>query len=177
MWWLFDPVVGDALRTVGHRDHAALAEPEGLKRAPHRGVVLVSVASQVVRVLSRKAENRPSNTASANRRHAVDDVILSLGMPCAVNLGIRLVGSWSEGENSKRPLIVGHKETVPARDVFLSVNPARVSVGPPCSIPIRLHERAGMRVRTLDESEVVRGCNLNLHTNIVFWFRHIEVSL
>lgn len=41
----FDPVVGDALRTVRDGDRAALLESEGLERAPHRGVVLVGVAA------------------------------------------------------------------------------------------------------------------------------------
>ena len=65
------------------------------------------------------------------------------------------------------PLIVGHEETVSARDVFLSINPARVSVGPLSRIPIRLHEIAGIRIRPLDKLEVVRGSDLNLHTEAV----------
>ncbi len=118
-------------------------------------------------MLSSEAENRPSNTATAHRRDAVNHVVLSLGMPYAVDLGIRLVGSWSEGENSKRPLIVGHKETVSARDVFLSINLARIPVGPLSRIPMRLHERPGMRIRALDEFEVVRGSESNLHATII----------
>ena len=47
---LFGPVVGDALRAVGDRDRSTFAESEGPKRASHRGVVLVGVAAQVVRV-------------------------------------------------------------------------------------------------------------------------------
>ena len=52
---------------------------------------------------------------------------------------------------------------MPARDVFLSVNPARVSVGPLSRIPIRLHERAGVLIRVLNELEVFRGCESNPH--------------
>ena len=90
-----------------------------------------------------------------------------IGMPCAVNLGIRLVGSWSEGENSKRPLIIGHKETVSARDVFLSVNPARIPVGPLSRVPMRLHERPSMLIRAHDKLEIVRGNDSNLHIEIL----------
>ena len=42
---VLDPVIGNALRTVGDSDRAALAESEGLERAPHRSVVLVGVAA------------------------------------------------------------------------------------------------------------------------------------
>ena len=90
---LFDPVVGDALRTVGNCDGSALAESEGLERAPHRCVVFVGVATQIVCMLRCKAENRPSDAVPAHCRHAVNDVVLSLGMPCAVNLGIGLIRS------------------------------------------------------------------------------------
>lgn len=53
VWWLFDPVIGDALRSVGHRDPSALVESERLERAPHRYIVLVGVAAQVTRALLR----------------------------------------------------------------------------------------------------------------------------
>lgn len=45
MRWFFDPVVGDALRAVGYRDRAALAESKGFERASHWSVVLVGVAA------------------------------------------------------------------------------------------------------------------------------------
>ena len=122
----------------------------------HWCVVLVGVAAQVVSVLSREAENCPSDPTPTHRGHAVDDVVFSLGMPCAVYLGIGFVRPWSEGEDSKRPLIVGHEETVSARDVFLSINPARIPVGPLSRIPVNLHERPGMLIRVLNELEVVR---------------------
>ena len=120
----FDSVVGDALRAVGYGDRAALAESEGLERAPHRCVVFVGVATQIVCMLRCKAENRPSDAVPAHCRHAVNDVVVGLGVPRAVDLGVGLVRSCSEGEDSKRPLIVRYKETVSARDVFLSINPA-----------------------------------------------------
>lgn len=164
---VLDPVIGNALRVVGNGDCAALLESEGFERAPHRGVVLVGVATQVVSVLSRKVENCPRDPMPAHCCHAVNHVVLSLEMPCAVDLGIRLIRSWSEGENSKWPLIVSHKETVPVRDVFLSVNVARVSEGPLSRIPIRLHKRAGMHIRAPDECDVARGCDSNLHPEIV----------
>ena len=167
MWWLFDPVVGDALRAVGHGDCAALSKSKGLERAPHRSVVLVGFATQVVSVLSCEAEDRPSNTASAHRRHTVNHVIIGIRTPRAVNLGVRLIRSRSEGEDSKWPLIVGYKETASARDVFLSVDSSRIPVGPLSRIPISLHERPGMLIRVLDELEIARKCDSNLHGSMI----------
>lgn len=118
-------------------------------------------------MLSYKAENRPSDSMPAHRSDAVKHVVIGIGMPRAVNLCLGFVRPWGEGEDSKRPLIVGHKETVSARDVFLSVDAARIPVGPLSLIPIRLHERPGMRVRALDELEVVCRGDSNLHTEIV----------
>lgn len=164
MWWLFDPVVGDALRAVGHRDRAAQMEPEGPKRALHWSVVLVSVAAQVVSVLSREREDRPSDAAPACRGHAVDDVVVGIGMPCAIDRRVGLVWPGSERKHGERPLIVGHNETASVRDVFLSVNAARIPVGLLSSIPVRLHERTGLRIRTLDKLEVLRGGDSNLYT-------------
>ena len=69
------------MRAVGYRDRAALAESEGRKRAPHRCVVLVGVAAQVVSVLSREAENCPSDTASAHSGHAVNNVVVGTAVP------------------------------------------------------------------------------------------------
>ena len=45
------PVVGDALRAVGNGDRAALSKSKGLDHAPHRGIVLVGVAAQVIGML------------------------------------------------------------------------------------------------------------------------------
>lgn len=163
----FGPVVSDALCAVGYRDRAALAESEGRKRAPHRCVVLVRVAAQVIRVLSREREDRPSNTVPAHRGHAVNDVVVGIGPPSTLDIGIGLVWPGSEGKNSKRPLIVGDNETVSECDVFLGINPARVYVGPLSRIPIRLHERPSMRIRALDEREVLRRCDSNLHFSIL----------
>lgn len=159
-----EPVVGDALRAVGDRDRAALAESEGRKRAPHRRVVLVGVAAQVVSVRSREREDRPSNAVPAYRGHAVNHVVVGVGMPRAIDRRVGLVWPGSEREDGEWPLVVGHKEAVPARDVFLSVNPARIPVGPMSRIPIRLHESPGMLIRPLDKLEVVRGNDSNLHT-------------
>lgn len=89
-----------------------------------------------------------------HRGHTVNHVVLSLGMPRAVDLGIRLVGSWSEGEDSKRPLIVGYKETVSARDVCLRIDPPWVAVRPLGCVPILPHERASVLIGTFDEGEV-----------------------
>ena len=118
-------------------------------------------------MLSREAENHPSNTASAHRGHAVNHVVVGVGMPCAVNLGVGLVWPGSEREDGEWPLVVGHEEAVPARDVFLSVNPTWVSVGLLSRIPIRLHERAGVLIRALDELDVLRGRESNLHVAII----------
>ena len=164
---VLDPVVGNTLRAVGYCDRAALAESEGRKCAPHRCVVLVGVAAQVVCVLGRKAENHPSNASAAHRGDAVNDVVVGIGMPCSIDLGVGLVWPGSERKDGERPLVVGHKEAVSAYGVFLSINPARVSVGPLSRIPIRLHERPGMVIRTSDELEVVRGSESNLHATII----------
>ena len=163
MRWFFDPVVGDALRAVGYRDRAALAESEGRERVPHRCVVLVGVAAQVIRVLGRKAENCPRDPTPTHRGHAVNDVVVGIGMPRTIDLRVGLVWPGSERKDGEWSLVVGHKEAVFARDVFLSVNPARVSVGPLSRIPIRLHEHAGVLIRVLNELEVFRGGDSNLH--------------
>lgn len=81
MWWLFDPVIGDALRSVGDRDRSTFAEPEERKRAPHRRVVLVGVAAQVVRALCREREDCPSDAVPAYRGHAVNDVVVGTAAP------------------------------------------------------------------------------------------------
>ena len=150
----FDPVVGEALCAVGHRDCAALLESKGLERAPHRGVGLVRVTAQVVRVLSGEPENRPSNSASAHRRHTVNHVVLSLGMPCAVDLCVRFVRTWREGEDGERSILVGDEETVLARDVCLRIDPPWVAVRPLGCVPILPHERASVLIGTFDEGEV-----------------------
>ncbi len=154
MWWLLDPVIGNALRTVGDSDRAALAESEGLERAPHRSVVLVSVATQVVSVLSCEAEDRPSNTASAHRRHTVNHVIIGIRTPRAVNVGVRLVRTWREGEDGERSILVGDEETVLARDVCLRIDPPWVAVRPLGCVPILPHERASVLIGTFDEGDV-----------------------
>lgn len=165
MWWLLDPVIGNALRTVGDSDRAALAESEGLERAPHRSVVLVSVATQVVSVLSCEAEDRPSNTASAHRRHTVNHVVVGIGMPSTVDLCVGFVRARSKGKDCEWPGFSGHEKAVSVRDVFLSINPARVPFRPLCSIPIRLHERAGVLTRPGDALAVFKGGDLNLRIN------------
>lgn len=78
---VLDPVVGDALRAVGDSDSAALAESKGFERASHRCVVLVGVAAQVVRALCSELEDCPSDTASARRSYAVDDVVVGTATP------------------------------------------------------------------------------------------------
>ena len=166
-WWFFDPVVGDALRTVGDSDRAALAESKGFERASHWSVVLVGVAAQVVRVLGREREDRPSNTVPAHRRHAVNDVVVGIGTPSALDIGVGLVWPGSERKDGERASLIDHKEAVSVCDVFLSINPARVSVGPLSCIPIRLHESPGTVIRALNELEVVRGCDSILQTVIV----------
>ena len=164
---VLDPVVGNALRSVGHRDRAALAEPEGPKRAPHRDIVLMGVAAQVIRVLSREAENRPRDPTPTHRGHAVNHVVVGVGMPCAIDRRVGLVWPGSERKDGVSLLVVGHKEAVFACDVFLSVNATRVSVGPLSRIPMHLHEHPGVLIRALDELEVVRGCESNLHAAII----------
>ena len=114
-----------------------------------------------------KAENCPSDAVSAYRGHAVNRVVVGVGMPSAIDRRVGLVWPGSEREDGEGPLVVGHKEAVFACDVFLSINPARVSAGPLSRIPIRLHERAGMLIHPLDKLEVVRRSNLNLHVAII----------
>lgn len=80
-WWFFDPVVGDALRTVGHRDRAALAESEGRKRVPHRAVVFVGVAAQVIGALGCVAQDRSGNPFPAPRCHTVNNVVVGTTVP------------------------------------------------------------------------------------------------
>ena len=162
-----EPVVGDALRSVAHRDGAALAESEGVKRAPHRDIVLVGVAAQVIRVLSRELEDNPSDTAPAYRGHAVNHVVVGAGMPRAFDLGVGFVWTGCERKDGERSLLVGHEETVSAHDVFFSINATWVSFRPLSCIPVRLHKHAGMLIRALDELEVVRRSNLNLHVAII----------
>ena len=58
---VLDPVIGDVLRTVGHRDRSALAEFERCERAPHRCIVLVGIAAQVIEV-----GNHGAGTCSIN---------------------------------------------------------------------------------------------------------------
>ena len=123
----------------------------------------MGVAAQVVRVLSCEPENRPRDPTPTHRGHAVNHIVVGIGMPRAIDLGVGLVRPGNEGKDSKRSLVVGHKETVSACDVFLSVNAARVPVGPLCRIPIRLHERPSMRIRALNELEVLRESDLNPH--------------
>ena len=110
----------------------------------------MGVAAQVVRVLSREPENRPRDPMPAHCCHAVNHVVIGIGMPRAVNLGIRLVWSGNERKNGERTSLIRHEETVPVRDVFLSINPARVPVGPLRRIPMRLHERPGTVIRARD---------------------------
>ena len=165
MWCPLGPVVGNALCAVGDGDRAALAESKGIECTPHRCVVLVGVAAKVIRMLSCEREDRPSDTSSSYRGHAVNHVVVGVGMPRAIDLGVGLVWPGTEREDGEGPLIVGHKEAVPARDVLFCVNPARVSVGPLSRIPICLHERAGSRIRALDKLEVVSGGDSNLHNS------------
>ena len=150
-----EPVVGDALRSVGHRDGAALAESERLERAPHRCVVLVGVAAQVIRVLDREREDRPSDAVTAYCGHAVNDVVVGIGMPCAVYLRVGFLRPRRKAKDGERPSLIGHEEAVSTRDVFSSVNATRVSVGPLSRVPIRLHERPSVLIRARDELEVV----------------------
>lgn len=56
-------------------------ESERLERAPHRYIVLVGVAAQVVRAFCRELEDRPSDTVSAYRGHAVNDVVVGTAAP------------------------------------------------------------------------------------------------
>ena len=164
---VLDPVVGDALRTVGHRYRSTFAESKGVKRAPHRDIVLVGVAAQVIRVLSRELEDNPSDTTPAHRGYAVNHVVVGVGVPRAIDRRVGLVWPGSERKDGERPLVVGHNETVSVRDVFLSVNAARISVGPLSRIPVRLHERTGLRIRTLDKLEVLKEGDLNLHLTMI----------
>lgn len=142
-------------------------ESEGLKRAPHRRVVLVGVAAQIVSVLCCELEDRPSDTVSAYRSHAVNDVVVGIRTPGAIDLGIGFVGPWSEGEYGKWPLVVGHDVGKPMLDVRSNDVHAGIPVGPLCGVPVRLHESSGMLIRAINELEVVRGSDLNLRLPII----------
>ena len=88
-------------------------------------------------------------------------------MPRAVDLGIGLVRPRNKRKDGERPGFIGHEETVSVCDVFLSVNAARVSVGPLRPIPIRLHKCPSMLIRALNELEVVRRCDSDLHVSMI----------
>lgn len=79
--------------------------------------------------------------------HTVNHVVVGIGMPRAIDRRVGLVWPGSERKDGERPSFIGHEEAVPVRDVFLSVNPARVPFGPLSRIPNRLHERPGMLMR------------------------------
>lgn len=162
-----EPVVGDALRAVGHCDRSRFAESKGFERTSHRYVVLVGVAAQVIRVLSCELEDSPSDTAPAHRGHAVNDVLVSIGMPRAFDLGVGFVWTGCERKDGERPSLIGHKEAVSVRDVFLSVNATRVSVGPLSRIPVRLHECPGMLIGALDKLEILKEGDSNLHLTMI----------
>lgn len=166
-WWFFDPVVSNALRAVGHPDYAALFEPEGLKRAPHRGVVLMGVAAQVIRMLRRKAEDRASNVASAYRGHSVDDIVGRIRMPRTIDLCLGFVRPRNKRKDSHRTLVVSRDVGVPSFNGCSDNIHAGVTVGPLCGVPVHLHERPGMRIRARDELEVVRVSDSNLHASMI----------
>ena len=96
----------------------------------------MGVAAQVVSALGRKAENRPSNASPAHRGGAVNHVVAGIGTPSTLDIGIGLVWPGSERKDGERPSLIAYEKAVSVRDVFLSVNPARVSVGPLSRIPI-----------------------------------------
>ena len=104
---------------------------------------------------------------SAHRGHAVNHVVVGIGMPSTDNLGVGLIWPGCESKDGEWPSLIGYEEAVSAHDVFLSVNATRVSVGPLCRIPVRSHERPGMLIRAFDELEVVRQSDSNLHIEIV----------
>lgn len=118
-------------------------------------------------MLYREREDRTRDPTPTHRRHAVNHVVVDIGMPGTVNLCVGFVRARRKAKDCKRPLVVGHKETVSARGVSLSVDAAGIPVGPLSRIPMRLHERPGMRVRTLDEHEVGRGSESNLHVSMI----------
>lgn len=80
-WGVPEPVVGDALRSVAHRDGAALAESEGVKRVPHRDIVLVGAAAQVIGTLGCVAQDRLGSPFPAPRCHTVNNVVVGTAVP------------------------------------------------------------------------------------------------
>ena len=162
-----DPVVGEALRAIRNGDRSVLAESEGLKCPPHRRVVLVGVAAQVIGGGGREAENHPRDPVPTRRSDAVNDVVVDIGVPGAVDLGIGLVGTPSKGENGEWTGIIGHEKTVSTRDVFFRINAVWVSFGPLGCVPIFLYKRAGMVIRDLDEIEVADRSDPNLYAMIL----------
>ena len=78
---VLDPVVGNALRAVGYRDRAALAESKGRKCAPHRCVVHVGVAAQVIGTLGCVAQDRSGSPFPAPRCHTVNNVVVGTAVP------------------------------------------------------------------------------------------------
>ena len=113
----------------------------------------------------------------SHRGHAVNHVIVVIGIPRAIDQRVGLVWPGSERKDGEGPLVVGHEETVSARDVFFSVNAVRVLFGPLSRIPVRLHERVGMRICALNELEVLRESDLNLHIEIVSANQDMAVNL
>ena len=102
----------------------------------------------------RESEDRPHNPMPTHRGHAVDDVVVGIGVPSTGDLCVRFVRTWREGEDGERSILVGDEETVLARDVCLRIDPPWVAVRPLGCVPILPHERASVLIGTFDEGEV-----------------------
>ncbi len=115
------PVIGDALRTVGYRRRTR-GNPKHLRQKLRIGALFLCVMQR--RYSARSVANvgdRPSDTLSPYRVTR-NDVVVGIGRR-AVDLGIGFGPvSGARVKTAKGSLIVGHKETVSASDVFFSVN-------------------------------------------------------
>ena len=114
----------------------------------------MGVAAQVSGAGGREAENRPRDSMTAYRSHAVDDVVVGIGVPSAGDLCVRFVRTWREGEDGERSSLVGDEETVLAHNVFLRIDAPWVAVRPLGCVPIHPHERASVLIGAFDEGEV-----------------------
>lgn len=99
--------------------------------------------------------------------HAVNDVVVGIRTPSALDIGVGPVWPGSERKDAERPLVVSCDVGVPSFNVCSDNIHAGVTVGPLCGVPVHLHERPGMRIRARDELEVVRVSDSNLHASMI----------
>lgn len=107
----------------------------------------------------------------------MNHVVIGVGVPRAIDRRVGIVWPGSKRKNGEGPSLIGYEKAVSVRDVFLSINVARIPVGPLSRIPIRLHERPSMLIRALNEIKVVRRGDRNLHAAIISMVLSLHTSL